>query len=382
MTPCADGPPRAAWCATSCGCRRRWCASRKAFAGAMFDVEAERAQLGRDRSCAVIREGVPNPASDAGTRYLKIGGVSHQQLAIRATRAAPRTAATSARPASAVARARCNGFAKAIENSHLLRRQRVATLLIGVDTDTDAITRACAGCPRRAELCDRYMDNAQLYRVHPGMPPVSGAARGQRGDPPGEHAASGRCRRRGRAATSEGMRWFCGSSLLKNNMAQIEYVRAYHGGRYADISATPSASSSVGDSFEDVQMRNRRLQRADGHRRGRRRRYGRRHQDFHEGEHVSRGLPVPVFGPLPLRRPGAGRAGARGVDAPAPGRRASGRVTAESVIGGCALSLCDGQRPVPAQSALEDIGRGGPKQATVRLRMQSSEVSTMKIMSG
>ncbi|MFP5344177.1 MAG: carboxysome shell carbonic anhydrase domain-containing protein, partial [Gammaproteobacteria bacterium] len=55
-------------------------------------------------------------------------------------------------------------------------------------------------------------------------------------------------------AATEGMRWFC-AYLLKNNMAQIEYVRAYHNGRYEDLGHT-ERFITVGDGLDDVQMRN------------------------------------------------------------------------------------------------------------------------------
>ncbi|MHB8744137.1 MAG: carboxysome shell carbonic anhydrase domain-containing protein, partial [Sulfuricaulis sp.] len=93
-------------------------------------------------------------------------------------------------------------------------------------------------------------------------------------------------------AASEGMRWFCGY-LLKNNMAQIEYVRAYHNGRYTNLGHT-ERFITVGDSFEDVQLRNLA--------------YQAQMETVEEGAadmdvgirifkkvNMSRGLPVPVF---------------------------------------------------------------------------------------
>jgi hypothetical protein len=53
---------------------------------------------------------------------------------------------------------------------------------------------------------------------------------------------------------TEGMRWFCGY-LLKNNLAQVEYVQTYHDGRYADLGHT-ERFITVGDSFDEVQLRN------------------------------------------------------------------------------------------------------------------------------
>jgi hypothetical protein len=55
-------------------------------------------------------------------------------------------------------------------------------------------------------------------------------------------------------AHTEGMRWFCGY-LLKNNIGQIDAVRAWHGGAYADRGHT-ERFIIVGDPVDDVQLRN------------------------------------------------------------------------------------------------------------------------------
>jgi hypothetical protein len=55
-------------------------------------------------------------------------------------------------------------------------------------------------------------------------------------------------------APTEGMRWFCGY-LLKNNLAQVDAVREWHGASYADRGHTEQLIV-IGDAVDDVQLRN------------------------------------------------------------------------------------------------------------------------------
>ena len=240
ITPCADGrlsgvvdyilrvPPSVV-------------ANRKSFAGSMFDVE-ESVRNWSDIELRRHREGVPNASSEP-TRYLKIGvyhtsssDPEHEGCAAHGSD--ERVAATALMD-------RLKDFSNAIENSFCCGAQ-VATLLIGVDTDTDAIKLHVPDAQGELSL-ERYIDNAQLFDVTKGMAreeakesiraAVAEAAGASIDDSP-----------------TEGMRWFCGY-LLKNNMAQIDYVRTYHEGRYKDLGHT-ERFITVGDSFDDVQMRN------------------------------------------------------------------------------------------------------------------------------
>lgn len=278
ITPCADGrlsgvvdyilrvPPAVV-------------ANRKAFAGAMFDVE-ESVRNWIEIELRRHREGLPNPASEP-TRYLKIG-VYHTSSSDPGHEGCAAHGSDERKAASALLD-RLNGFAKAIENSHCCGAS-VATLLIGVDTDTDAIKLHVPDA-RGAMSLDRYIDNADLFNSTGGMEREAAkeairlAVAAAAGVAPDD-------------ATSEGMRWFCGY-LLKNNMAQIEYVRAYHDGRYANLGHT-ERFIKVGDSFEDVQLRNLA--------------YKAQMETVEEGAadmdvgikifkkvNMSRGLPVPVF---------------------------------------------------------------------------------------
>jgi hypothetical protein len=55
-------------------------------------------------------------------------------------------------------------------------------------------------------------------------------------------------------AATEGMRWLCGY-LLKNNIGQVDAVRSWKGGRYADAGHGEKLVVA-GDPIDDVQLRN------------------------------------------------------------------------------------------------------------------------------
>jgi carboxysome shell carbonic anhydrase len=215
-------------------------AYRKSYAGAMFDVE-ESVRHWEEVELRRYREGVPNMAGES-TRYLKIG-VYHT------SRSNPDEGCAAhgkdERKAASALLDRLNAFASAIENVHCCGAS-VATLLIGVDTDTDAI-RLHVPDAQGALSLDRSIDCLTLFESTRGLTREAAkrairiAVADSAGVMPDDHA-------------TEGMRWFCGY-LLKNNMAQIEYVRSYHNGCYAELGHTEKFIA-VGDAFDDVQMRN------------------------------------------------------------------------------------------------------------------------------
>jgi carboxysome shell carbonic anhydrase len=240
ITPCADGrlsgvvdyilrvPPAVV-------------TSRKSFAGAMFGIE-ESVRHWTAVELRRFREGVPNRA-DEPTRYLKVG-VYHTSSSDPVHEGCA-AHGSDERKAAAALLERLNGFASAIENSHCCGAS-VATLLIGVDTDTDAIKVHVPDAEGSISL-GRYVDNRALFEATRELTreQAKDAIRAAVAEAAGVSAAD---------AATEGMRWFC-AYLLKNNMAQIEYVLAYHDGRYRDLGHT-ERFITVGDSFDDVQMRN------------------------------------------------------------------------------------------------------------------------------
>jgi carboxysome shell carbonic anhydrase len=207
----------------------------------MFDVE-ESMRHWVEVELRRHREGVPNRA-DEPTRYLKIG-VYHTSSS-DPDREGCAAHGSDERRAAAALLERLNAFARAIENTHCCGAS-VATLLVGVDTDTDAIRLHVPDAQGTLRL-DRRIDNRALFEATRGLAREAAkevirvAVAEAAGVAPDD-------------AATEGMRWFCGY-LLKNNIAQIEYVRAYHGGSYADLGHT-ERFITVGDSFDEVQMRN------------------------------------------------------------------------------------------------------------------------------
>lgn len=216
-------------------------ASRKSFAGSMFDIE-ESVRNWTEIELRRHREGVPNAAAEP-TRYLKIG-VYHTSSSDPGHEGCAAHGSDERKAAGALLD-RLNAFAKAIENSFCCGAS-VATLLVGVDTDTDAIKVHVPDADGALSL-DRCVDNTRLYEdtrmltrdaAKDAIRKVVAEAAGVAEDD----------------TATEGMRWFV-AYLLKNNLAQIEYVRSYHAGRYADLGHT-ERFITVGDSFDGVQMRN------------------------------------------------------------------------------------------------------------------------------
>ena len=214
---------------------------RKSFAGAMFDVEEsvrnwEQCELRR------YREGAPNAASSQ-TRYLKIGVYHFSGSRPRHEGCAAHDC--NEQKAAQALLDRLNDFAGAIENSHCCGAA-VATLLVGVNTDNDAIKVHVPNA--RGEIAlERYVDNRDLFErtTRISRDEAKEAIRVAVAEAAGVPLDDG---------ITEGMRWLCGY-LLKNNMAQIDYVRAYHDGCYGDLGHT-ERFITVGDSLDNVQMRN------------------------------------------------------------------------------------------------------------------------------
>ncbi len=133
--------------------------SRKAYAGAMFDVDAN-VKRWVDTELMRFREGRPVTA-DAGTRYLKVAvyhwsssDPTHQGCAAHGSNVVA---------AAEAALKRLSEFRLAIENSFCCGAS-VDNLLIGVDTDTDAIKIHVPDADGEMSLY-RFVDNIELYRA-------------------------------------------------------------------------------------------------------------------------------------------------------------------------------------------------------------------------
>lgn len=218
---------------------------RKAYAGALFDVETDvrhwiATELRR------FREGVPTTA-DAGTRYLKIA-VYHTSSSSPCHEGC---AAHGSNDHQAVAAAleRLNGFRQAIENSFCCGAS-TDILLIGVDTDTDAI-RVHVPDSNGDLSPQRFVDNKALYHATVGLTEAQALLAVHEAV---EKAINQHGWGTGKGAPHDGMRRLV-TNLLINNLSQMDYVMDLYNGQYADIGHA-ERYISVGDGFEEVQIRN------------------------------------------------------------------------------------------------------------------------------
>ncbi len=218
---------------------------RNAYAGALFDVEAnirhwESVELSR------FRCGEPVGA-EAGTHYLKVvvyhfssSDPAHQGCAAHGS---------NERLAAEAGLERLREFREAIENSFWCGAS-VDILLIGVDTDTDAIRVHIPDSQGELNVF-RFVDNVQIYRDSLSLDAdrarmVVYEAVNRASESPGWGAGEG--------YPAEGMRRLI-VNLLINNLSQIEYVGDLYGGRYPDIGHA-ERYISVGDGFHEVELRN------------------------------------------------------------------------------------------------------------------------------
>lgn len=246
----------------------------KAYAGALFDVEGDVADWTR-RELERLSGGMPG-AEDGN--YLKIAvyhystsNPYHQGCAAHNSQDHQATMAATAK----LDELRC-----AVDNTFGMGAAP-ETLLIGMDTDTDAI-RVHLPDDQSANCPIRYVESSQLFRSTLGM---------------GAHAAREAIARAVTSAARDcglrsGMQRLI-ERLLEANLSQIEYVIKHHEGRYAEIGHN-ERFICAGEAMGELQLRNK---------------FYFAHLDTVEegaadmdvgikiftGLNVSRGLPVPVL---------------------------------------------------------------------------------------
>jgi len=211
------------------------------YAGAIFDVEDA---LHRWESVELRRwrEGRPNDASEP-TRYLKIGLYHFSSVDPRHQGCAAH-GSDEVRAATALL-ARLQEFEGAVESTQCCAAS-AATLLVGVDTDTDAIRVHVPDAAGETDV-HRFVSSATLYEQTAALERDAAKEfiRHAVADCTGVDATD---------AATEGMRWLCGY-LLKNNIGQVDAVRGWNGGGYADSGHTEKLVVA-GDALDDVQLRN------------------------------------------------------------------------------------------------------------------------------
>jgi len=234
ITPCADGrlahlvryvlrlPPRAV--------------RRKSYAGAMFDVE-DSIEKWIEVELQRFREGRPN-AADAPTRYLKV--VAYHFSSGQPEYEGCAAHGSNTRKAAQAGLDRLMSFRQAIESSFCCGAS-IDLLLIGVDTDTDAVRVHIPAGSGAIEL-DSYVDTKTIYSDTLRLDAMSAR---QAIESSIRHCSPD---------VATGMAALL-TRLIENNLSQIAYVQERHGAHYPDIGhAERFIGAGVG--FEDIQLRN------------------------------------------------------------------------------------------------------------------------------
>jgi carboxysome shell carbonic anhydrase len=235
ITPCADG--RLAH-AIAYALRIPYSAvRRRPHAGALFDVENTVNRWVKTEHRR-YREGIPNPAH-ADTRYLKVVLYHFSSLD-------PSHEGCAAHGSDDALAARCGhqrlgDFQTAVENSFCCGAS-VDLLLMGIDTDTDAIRVHVPALDGSLHL-DRWLDARDVYDATRNLAPEEGRRQIQAMV---EQAAA--------ASPDPGMVRLI-ARLLEYNLSQIDYVRQVHGGHYADAGHA-ERFIGVGIGFKEIHLRN------------------------------------------------------------------------------------------------------------------------------
>lgn len=209
---------------------------RKSYAGAMFDIEDSVAKW-TETEFLRFREGRPNTA-DEPTRYLKTvvyhfssGDPEHQGCAAHGS--------DTARAAQAGV-SRLRAFQEAVQNSFCCGAS-IDLLLIGLDTDTDAIRVHVADEDGDIDLAS-YVDASEVYAETFAMDAQQAAA-----------VLEKRVRAVSTGSTPGMVKLVC--RLLTSNISQIDYVRQFFNRQYPDIGhAERFIGAGIG--FEEIQLRN------------------------------------------------------------------------------------------------------------------------------
>ncbi|MHB1950918.1 MAG: carboxysome shell carbonic anhydrase [Acidiferrobacteraceae bacterium] len=242
----------------------------KAYAGALFDVEGDVADWAERELLRL--------ADNDEDNYLKIA-VYHFSSSNPFEQGCAAHGSTDARAMQAAAE-RLSELRAAIENTYGLGAAP-DTLLVGVDTDTDAVRVHLPG-DDGSNVPDRFVESARLFRETLGL--SADAARQALED--AVMAAEGGC------GTRPGLRRFI-LRLLEANLSQIQYVIQHHEGRYRVIGHN-EGFICAGEAMNELQLRNK---------------FYFAHLDTVEegaadldvginiftGLNISRGLPVPVL---------------------------------------------------------------------------------------
>lgn len=209
---------------------------RKSYAGAMFDIDNS-VEKWVETEMLRYREGRPNTA-DKPTRYLKV--VAYHYSSVDPSHQGCAFHASDDDAAAEGGLERLNSFRTAVENSFCCGAS-IDLLLIGMDTDTDALKVHVPDAEGTIHL-DRFVDTMDVYKVTQ----YGSVAEGREFIANQVLACS--------PDAIEGSAKFA-ARLIENNLSQIEYVRRYFDNAYPDTGhAERFIGAGVG--FEEIQLRN------------------------------------------------------------------------------------------------------------------------------
>lgn len=209
---------------------------RRSYAGALFDIE-DSLDKWVETELKRFREGKPDTA-DSSTRYLK--AVVYHHSSVDPEREGCAAHGSNTELAAQAGIDRLLAFKQAVENTHCCGAS-IDCLLIGLDTDTDAI-RVHVSDIEGGINPEVFIDAGEIYHETKTMP--ADATKQWT-----EDFIQGLC-----PTFTDGMVSFI-TYLIMNNISQIEYVNSYHGANYSDIGhAERFIGAGIG--FEEVQLRN------------------------------------------------------------------------------------------------------------------------------
>jgi carboxysome shell carbonic anhydrase len=235
ITPCADG--RLAH-AIAYALRIPFSSvRRRSHAGALFDVENTVNRWVKTEHRR-YREASPNPAHEP-TRYLKV--VLYHFSSLDPSHEGCAAHGSDDAKAAGCGLQRLADFQTAVENSFCCGAS-VDLLLMGIDTDTDAIRVHVPGMDGSTRL-DHWLDALAVHEATRHLSPEE--ARLQIAAQVEQAAAS---------TPDPGMVRLI-ARLLENNMSQIDYVREYHGGHYSDAGHA-ERFIGLGIGFKEIHLRN------------------------------------------------------------------------------------------------------------------------------
>ena len=235
ITPCADG--RLAH-AMAYALRLPYSSvRRRPHAGALFDVENTVNRWVKTEHRR-YRESQPNsPHSD--TRYLKV--VLYHFSSLDPAHEGCAAHGSDDSLAASCGLQRLRDFQQAVQNSFCCGAS-VDLLLIGIDTDTDAIRVHVPGLDGSTRL-DHWLDAQDVYDQTRSLGPEAG------------HALIQSLVEQAAASSPDPGLVRLVARLLENNISQIDYVRRHHGGHYADAGHA-ERFIGVGIGFKEIHLRN------------------------------------------------------------------------------------------------------------------------------